>query len=51
VGYAWVSTGEQNPAHQIDALRWAGVEADDIYIDVASGAKATRPKFDLVMNC
>jgi hypothetical protein len=30
-----VSTADQNPNHQIDALRRAGVTADDIYVDHA----------------
>ncbi len=40
LGYARVSTDEQNPAHQLDALARAGVAADDVYLDRASGAKA-----------
>jgi len=48
LGYARISTVDQNPVHQIDALRRGGVEEDDV--DVASGAKASRPKFDLVMK-
>jgi DNA invertase Pin-like site-specific DNA recombinase len=50
LGYARVSTPDQNPDHQVDALRRAGVEERHIYVDVASGAKASRPKFDLVMQ-
>ena len=50
VGYARVSTAEQNPAHQTDALRRAGVAEADIYIDSASGAKASRPQLDLVLR-
>jgi len=50
VGYARVSTAEQNPAHQADALIRAGVEPDDIHTDVASGAKASRPQLDLVLR-
>ena len=50
LGYARISTVDQNPVHQIDALRRGGVEEDDVYVDVASGAKASRPKFDLVMK-
>ncbi len=50
IGYGRVSTAEQNPAHQIDALRRAGVEPGDIHIDTASGAKASRPKLDLVLT-
>jgi DNA invertase Pin-like site-specific DNA recombinase len=50
VGYARVSTPDQNPDHQIDALARADVEVRDIHLDIASGAKASRPKFDLVMQ-
>jgi DNA invertase Pin-like site-specific DNA recombinase len=32
-GYARVSTAEQNPDHQIDALLHAGVAAKDIHVD------------------
>ena len=44
IGYARVSTADQNPDHQIDALTRAGVE--NIYLDRASGAKASRPELD-----
>ncbi len=50
VGYARVSTAEQNPDHQTDALLRAGVARDDIHVDHASGAKASRPKLDLVLR-
>ncbi|MEV0108336.1 recombinase family protein [Nocardia sp. NPDC050799] len=50
IGYGRVSTTDQNPVHQIDALVRAGVAADDIHIDKASGAKASRPKLDLVLK-
>ena len=50
IGYARVSTADQNPDHQIDALERAGVEERNIYLDVISGAKSGRPKFDLVMQ-
>jgi len=43
LGYARVSTADQNPDHQVDALRRAGVAEKDIYVDHASGAKASRP--------
>jgi DNA invertase Pin-like site-specific DNA recombinase len=49
-GYARVSTAEQNPDHQIDALLRAGVAAKDIYVDHASGAKAIRPELDTVLR-
>lgn len=50
VGYARVSTTEQNPAHQTDALARAGVAPSDIHTDVASGAKASRPQLDLALR-
>lgn len=50
LGYARVSTSDQNPDHQVDALRRAGVEDRHIHVNVASGAKASRPRFDLVMQ-
>jgi DNA invertase Pin-like site-specific DNA recombinase len=49
-GYARVSTAEQNPDHQVDALRHAGVAAKDIYVDHASGAKASRPALDTLLR-
>jgi hypothetical protein len=49
-GYARVSTAEQNPDHQVDALVHAGVAAKDIYVDHASGAKASRPALDTVLR-
>jgi DNA invertase Pin-like site-specific DNA recombinase len=50
IGYARVSTDGQNPAHQIDVLLRAGVDCENIHIDTASGAKAPRPKLDLVLQ-
>src|SRR4051794_22515093 len=49
-GYARVSTADQNPDHQIDALTRAGVLEKDIYVDHASGAKASRPQFDVALR-
>lgn len=46
IGYARVSTMEQNPDLQIDELRAAG--CDEIYIDRMSGAKVDRPELN---NC
>lgn len=48
IGYARVSTRDQNPALQIEALKKAGCER--VYQDVASGAKASRPAFDEMLN-
>lgn len=44
LGYARVSTIEQNEARQIEALKKAGVEEDNIYIDKLSGKDDNRPK-------
>jgi len=49
-GYARVSTVDQNPDHQIDALLRAGVDRADIHVDTASGAKASRPELDIVLK-
>jgi DNA invertase Pin-like site-specific DNA recombinase len=48
-GYARVSTADQNPDHQIDALLRAGVPAENIHLDRISGSKASRPEFDMLM--
>ncbi|THJ74711.1 recombinase family protein [Candidatus Frankia alpina] len=50
IGYARVSTPDQKPDHQIDALVRAGVALGNIHVDIASGAKASRPELDLVMK-
>ena len=49
-GYARVSTADQNPDHQIDALLRHQVDRDNIYLDRASGAKASRPQLDVVLR-
>ncbi|MDD5000668.1 MAG: recombinase family protein [Thiomonas arsenitoxydans] len=48
IGYARVSTREQNPALQVDALKAAGCER--IYQEVASGAKTARPALDELLG-
>ncbi len=50
IGYARLSTADQNPDHQIDTLLRAGVDRYRVHVDTASGAKASRPKLDLVMQ-
>lgn len=47
-GYARVSTHDQNPAAQEDALKRAG--ADVIFVDHFSGAKASRPQLDSLLG-
>ena len=43
-----VSTDEQNPTAQRDALIRAGVTEDHLYVDHTSGAKSSRPQWDVV---
>lgn len=50
IGYARVSTADQNPDHQIDALCRAGVASENIHVDNAGGAKASRPQLDLALQ-
>jgi len=51
IGYARVSTREQNTDRQREDLLAAGVRRDDLYIDHGvSGARATRPKFDEALS-
>lgn len=45
IGYARVSTQDQNPDMQIAALKKYGVPDDLIFVDKASGAKNKRPNF------
>lgn len=46
IGYARVSTDDQNLDMQIDALISAGCSRTDLYIDKVSGAKKDRPGLD-----
>jgi Resolvase, N terminal domain len=48
LGYARVSTGEQHPDLQVDALTAAGCYR--VFIDRASGALAARPALDQVLD-
>lgn len=45
-GYCRVSTADQNPDAQRDALLRAGVYPDQLYLDRTSGAKSSRPAWD-----
>jgi DNA invertase Pin-like site-specific DNA recombinase len=46
VGYARVSTDDQDLTLQIDSLVGLGVKLDDIFTDRISGAKTERPGLD-----
>lgn len=50
IGYARVSTRDQDPQMQINALMAAGVAQPDIYYETASGASKRRPQFDAMMK-
>jgi DNA invertase Pin-like site-specific DNA recombinase len=49
VGYARVSTNDQDLSMQISALRRAGVLEDNIWSEHVSGVKAKRPQRDMAM--
>lgn len=46
LAYARVSTTDQNPALQLDAL----ADCDDVYVDHASGAATARPQLDALLR-
>ena len=50
VGYARVSTADQNLDLQVDALIKAGCEKQAIYKDKISGAKAERPNLEKCLS-
>jgi DNA invertase Pin-like site-specific DNA recombinase len=50
IGYARVSTDEQNLDLQRDALRKAGVSPKDIYTDKVTGVKAERPGLQAALS-
>lgn len=50
IGYARVSTRDQDPQMQIDALLKAGVDERDIFYETVSGAAKRRPQFDAMMK-
>lgn len=50
VGYARVSTQDQNLDLQLDALRKAGVKEDNLHVEKVSGAASKRPALDLAIK-
>lgn len=48
VGYARVSTQDQNPALQLDALKAAGCEK--VFVEKASGAQRERPELQAALE-
>jgi DNA invertase Pin-like site-specific DNA recombinase len=49
-GYVRVSSTDQNEERQIDALRAAGVEQDNIFIDKQSGKDFNRPQYQRLLS-
>jgi DNA invertase Pin-like site-specific DNA recombinase len=50
VGYARVSTGQQDLQLQLDALKAAGVSKANLYTDKISGSKTARPGLDQCLS-
>lgn len=50
IGYARVSTAEQNLAMQLDALRKAGVLDDNLYSEHISGVAQRRPQLEMAIS-
>lgn len=49
IGYARVSTADQNPQLQIDALIRAGVDPRDIFQEKVSGSSPKRPELEAML--
>lgn len=50
IGYARVSTRDQSLGMQIDALKRAGVDSDNIHTDTVSGVSARRPGLERALK-
>lgn len=49
-GYIRVSTKEQNPDRQFDALQEAGIKRSQIYVDYQSGKDFQRPEYQRLIR-
>ncbi len=49
IGYARVSTREQNLQMQIDELKRAGVHEDNLWVEKVSGVSSRRPQRDMAL--
>lgn len=50
IGYARVSTADQNPQLQVDALIRAGVDPRDIFMEHVSGTAVNRPELEAMLK-
>lgn len=50
IGYARVSTQDQNPDLQINALKAAGVTGDNLYVEKLSATSKKRPELDYAIS-
>ena len=50
IGYARVSTSDQDIRLQLDALRDAGCLDEQVFLDTASGARTVRPGLDACLQ-
>jgi DNA invertase Pin-like site-specific DNA recombinase len=50
IGYARVSTADQDLQRQIEALQHAGCHDDQIFRDIASGARTARPGLEACLQ-
>lgn len=50
IGYARVSTAEQNLEMQVEALKRAGVHPDALHVEKVSGAAASRPVLEWALD-
>ena len=50
IGYARVSTGDQTPDLQLDALMETGCDERDIFVETASGAQRDRPQLKAALE-